>query len=66
LELVHTDLYGSTRTQTLKGEGYFLLLIYDYTRMIWVTFLKEKFEAFEKFKAFKALVENEIDLKSSA
>jgi hypothetical protein len=31
--------------------------------MTWVTFLQEKSEAFEKFKTFKALVENEIDLK---
>jgi len=31
--------------------------------MTWITFLKEKYEAFEKFKAFKALVENENDLK---
>lgn len=29
--------------------------------MCWVTFLKEKLEAFGKFKIFKALVENEID-----
>lgn len=40
-----------------------MLLIDDYSRMTWVTFLKEKFEAFEKFKAFKALVENETSLK---
>ena len=40
-----------------------MFLIDDYTRMIWVTFLKEKIEAFEKFKAFKALVENVTDLK---
>ena len=38
-------------------------LIDDYTRMTWVTFLKEKSKEFEKFKAFKALVENEIDFK---
>ena len=31
--------------------------------MRWVTFLKHKLEAFEKFKDFKALVENDIDLK---
>jgi transposase InsO family protein len=35
----------------------------DYSRMTWVTFLKEKYEEFEKFKAFKALVENKTDLK---
>jgi hypothetical protein len=40
-----------------------MLLIDDYSRMTWVTFIKENFEVIEKFKAFKALVENEIDLK---
>jgi transposase InsO family protein len=40
-----------------------MLLIDDYTRITWVTFFKEKYEAFEKFKSFKALVENETDLK---
>jgi hypothetical protein len=63
LELVQTNLYGLERTQTLKYESYFMLLIDDYTRMTWVTFLKEKSEAFEKFKVFKALVENETDFK---
>ena len=63
LERIHTDLYGPTRTQTLKGESYFMLLIDDYTIMTWVTFLKEKSESFEKFKSFKVLVENETDLK---
>ena len=40
-----------------------MFLINDYTRMTWVTFLKEKYETFENFKAFKSLVENETDLK---
>jgi hypothetical protein len=40
LELVHIDLYGPTRTQILKGEIYFMLLIDDYIRMTWVTILK--------------------------
>ena len=31
--------------------------------MTWVTFLKEKSEAFEKFKIFKAMVENETYMK---
>jgi transposase InsO family protein len=63
LELVHTNLYGPTRTQTLKGESYFMWLIDDYTRMTWVTFLKEKSKVFDKFKPFIPLVENETDLK---
>jgi hypothetical protein len=40
-----------------------MFLIDDYSRMTWVMLLKEKSKAFEKFKAFKALVENETDLK---
>ena len=31
--------------------------------MAWVSFLREKSEAFNKFKAFKILVENEIEAK---
>ena len=36
-----------------------MLVIDDYSRLTWVSFLKEKFEAFEKFKVFKALTENQ-------
>ena len=63
LEIVHTDLCGPTRTKILQGEYYFILLIDDYTRMTWVTFLKEKSESFTKFKIFKAMVENEANQK---
>ena len=63
LEIVHTDLCGPTRTKSLHGGYYFMFLIDDYTRMTWVTFLKEKSEAFEKFKIFKAMVKNETYMK---
>ena len=63
LELVHTDLCGPMRTKGLDGELYFMLMIDDYTRMIVVSFLKKKSEAFECFKIYKELVENETDLK---
>jgi hypothetical protein len=56
LELVHIDICGPTNTKILQGECYFILLIGDYTRMTWISFLKNKSEAFEKFKAFKGLV----------
>ena len=63
LEIIHTNLCGPTRTKSMQGEPYFMLFIDDHTRMTWVTFLKEKYEAFVKFKAFKALIENEKNLK---
>jgi hypothetical protein len=46
LKLVHKDLYGPTRTKRLQGEKYFMLLIDNYARKIWVSFLKNKYEEF--------------------
>ena len=59
LELVHTDLCGPTKSKGLNGEKYFMLLIDDYTRMIWVCILNGKSKYFGDFKTFKELVENE-------
>ena len=40
-----------------------MIFVDDFTGMMWVTFLKEKSEAFEKFMIFKNRVENESCLK---
>jgi hypothetical protein len=61
LQIVHTDLVGPTTKKGLKGEKYFMLLVYNYTRMIVVCFLKNKSESFENFKIYKEMVENEMD-----
>jgi hypothetical protein len=58
LQLVHMDLCGPSRQKGTRKENYFMLIIDDYSRLTWVAFLKEKFEALEKFKIFKALTEN--------
>ena len=40
------------------------MILFDYfTRMMWVAFNKEKYEAFEKFKIFKNRFENEYGVK---
>jgi transposase InsO family protein len=43
-----------------------MLIIDDYSRLTWVSFLKEKYEAFEKFKVFKALTKNQIGKRLKA
>jgi len=63
LELVHTDLCGPARVRSLQGDIYFMLLIDDYSQIMWVTFLRKKSEALDRFKVFKARVENEIGVK---
>ena len=47
------------KTSSLENQRYFLIIIYDFSRMTWVYFLKEKSEAFATFKKFKALVEKQ-------
>ena len=56
---------------TIKERSYrkiklFMLIINDYSRLTWVSFLKEKSEAFEKIKVFKALTENQIGRRLKA
>jgi transposase InsO family protein len=59
LQLVHMDLCVPSRQEGTRKENYFILIIDDYSRLTWVSFLKEKAEAFEKFKIFKALTETQ-------
>lgn len=59
LELVHADLCGPTKTESLGRSRYFLMFTDDYSHFSWVYFLKFKSETFENFKKFKALVENQ-------
>jgi len=63
LEIIHANLCGPTRTPALQRKRYFALFVDDYTRMMWVYFIKYKSKAFECFKNLKALVENEKDSK---
>ena len=63
LELIHSDLMGPFQVQSLGGASYTLTFIDDYSRMVFVYFLRNKSDCFEKFKYFKAMVENEKNLK---
>eukprot|EP01018_Ginkgo_biloba_P029855 Gb_06978 [translate_table: standard] len=63
LELVHTDLYGPMKTLSMGKARYFMKFMDDYTRKIWVYFLKEKSEAFMKFVEFRAMAERQSGYK---
>lgn len=60
LELVSVDLCGPITPETQSGNRYFMLLIDDCTRFIWVYMLKSNDQALECFKNFKAKVEKEV------
>ena len=44
LHLVHIDVCGPQKTQSLNGSRYFIIFIDDFIRLCWVYFLKFKFE----------------------
>ena len=48
LELLHIDLMGPTRVQSLGEKKYILVVVNDFTRYTWVVLLKDKVEALEK------------------
>lgn len=57
LKLIHGDLCGPISPHTTAGNKYFMLLVDDFTRMMWVYMLKTKDAALATFKKFKVLVE---------
>ena len=50
LELLHVDLMGPTRTGSLGGKRYIMVIVDDFSRYTWVEFLREKLEAYEKLE----------------
>ncbi|KAJ9544829.1 hypothetical protein OSB04_024536 [Centaurea solstitialis] len=59
----NTDLCGPITPSTVAGSRYFMLLVDDYSRYMWVYMIKSKDEAFVTFKRFKVQVEKENSLK---
>ena len=49
LDYVHSDLWGPNKVPSRSGARYFMTFIDDYSRMVWVYFLKSKDEAFSTF-----------------
>jgi hypothetical protein len=60
LEIVHSDLCGPMRSESLGGARYVLTFIDDKSRKVFCYFLKSKSEVLERFKIFKAFVENDV------
>ncbi len=63
LELVHSDVCGPMKTPSHGGARYFVTFIDDFSKNNYVYFLKTKGKVFDKFKAYKALMNNETNVK---
>lgn len=53
LELVHSDVLGPITQPSMQGLKYMVTFIDDYSRFVWLYFMKEKSEVFSKFKEFE-------------
>lgn len=64
LGYVHADLWESPNvTASLSGKHYFLSIIDDKSRKVWLMFLKSKDETFDMFCEWKELVEKQVNKK---
>ena len=61
LELVHSDVWGPASVISINDFRYYLVLIDEYSKFIWVYLLKNKSNVFDIFKYFKAYVENQLN-----
>ena len=59
LELLHVDLMGPTRTESLGGKRYIMVIVDDFSRYTWVEFLREKSEECEKLGSLCKRLQNE-------
>ena len=62
-ELIHCDLWGPNDDISFCGARYFLTLVDDYSRAVWVYLLIGKREVFKMFMSFIAMIERQFSQK---
>jgi hypothetical protein len=55
--LFHADLCGQIRPKTVGGKSYFLLVVDDYSRYMWVDLLNTKDQALASLQKIKQRAE---------
>nr|GEX41531.1 hypothetical protein [Tanacetum cinerariifolium] len=63
--LLHMDLCGPMRVQSINGKRYVLVVVDDYSRYTWVFFLHSKDEAFEESLRQKGILECLLDIQKN-
>jgi len=63
LEILHMDLFGPSRTMSLSGNLYALVIVDDFSRYTWTLFLATKNDTFDAIKRLAKILENEKSSK---
>ncbi|KAL2248151.1 UNVERIFIED_CONTAM: Retrovirus-related Pol polyprotein from transposon TNT 1-94 [Sesamum indicum] len=61
LDFVHADVWGPSNVPTHGGNRYFLSIIDNFCRKVFVFLMKHKSDVFEKFENWRVLVENQTE-----
>ena len=60
-ELVHTDVWGPSRSTSTLGFRYFVTFINDYSRCIWLFLMKTRVKLFSIFQKFHAEIRTQFN-----
>lgn len=63
LELIHSDLMGPMETKSIGQAKYILTFVDDFTKKVFVYFLRSKSDVLAMFIEFKVYVENQTEKK---
>ena len=63
LELLYLDLIGPTRTESLGGKRYIMVVVDNFTKYTWVILLRSKSDAPKHIEAFCTRLQNEKNMK---
>ncbi|KAJ0566002.1 putative RNA-directed DNA polymerase [Helianthus annuus] len=60
-ELIHLDVWGPYKVKSKEGFRYFLTIVDDFTRSVWVYLMRHKDEVFENVVHFVKLVNTQFE-----
>ncbi|GAB2269139.1 hypothetical protein Dimus_038757 [Dionaea muscipula] len=63
LQMIHMDLCGPMRVQSREGARYVLVIVDDFSRFIWIIFLRGKDDTFHEFESFIKRAQNQVGHK---
>ncbi|KAJ9558209.1 hypothetical protein OSB04_012823 [Centaurea solstitialis] len=59
-DLLHCDIWGCYRTPSLSGARYFLTIVDDFSRAVWVFLIKNKYEASSRLMNFCSMIKTQF------
>jgi len=58
LDILHMDLFGPSKTASLAGKFYVLVIVDDFPRYTWTLFIDAKNDAYDAFKKLANILQN--------